>query len=1077
MMQLESKPDFRTQPAQIANLVLIASLLLTAVATYSAAKLFLTRDRLHFDKGVAHTKQALEQRIKTYMDMLYLGGALYASTGHFTRSAFHDYVTALRLDARYPGIQGIGFSLRVAPDEIEELSRRMREEGLLDFRIWPEDGLERHAIIYLEPLDSRNQRAIGYNMFSDPVRRAAMETARDSGAAAASGKVTLKQESGEETQPGFLIYYPVFQGGIIPDSLEGRRRDLAGFVYSPFRSGDLFRGVLGDEEKLTVDFRVIDGTNRVSESVLYQSPGMSRGTKPRFKDQSEIQIAGRTWTMEFASGTLLESTSGIVVVPFLALGGLAVSLALFRLSARQGEAYMGQKRRSEQMELRNEINAALSGSCADPLSRCAEIIARELPAAVARFWILDPAQGELELRGSSGIPNHPVPLNSRVRLGDSEIGRIAEKGRPFIRHTPESGAAGPENTWVQQERIASCAGFPLKSGRKLMGVLEVFTRQRLTEEESDFLAHLADVMAHGMHRRQIEQALRESEERLRIAVESTELGTWDFHPLSRELRCSARAKVMFGLEENDRATVDDWLARVLPEDRQALASSVATALDPARDGNFEVDFRTVGLNGTIHWLSAKGRAVFEEAAGGPTVARFSGTVLDISRRKQAEERSRFLADAGVILSESMEYEKMLAGLARLAVPRLADSCEVDLVRADGAIDGLELVHVDISKTELLREIRRRYPLDPNAEQGVPAVIRTGKAQYLAEITDAALEAEARDAEHLKLLQSLGMRSVIVVPIKARERVFGALSFVFSQSGRFYTPEDLAVVEDLALRAGLAMDNGLLYREAQVELAERKRAEEEIQRLNQDLEQRVRRRTAALQDTNEQLEAFTYTVAHDLRAPLRAMQGFSQALLEDCATSLDNNGQDYTRRVIAAAQRMDALIQDLLSYSRLSRTPISTEIVALETILERVLSTFAQEIKKREATIEVKSPLPSVLAHATTLEFVLSNLISNALKFTASDVRPHVRIWAEARGVSVRCCVADNGIGIAPEYHDRIFRVFERLHGTESFSGTGIGLAIVKKGIQRMGGRTGLESQLNDGSTFWIELPGTSLLEV
>jgi signal transduction histidine kinase len=219
-----------------------------------------------------------------------------------------------------------------------------------------------------------------------------------------------------------------------------------------------------------------------------------------------------------------------------------------------------------------------------------------------------------------------------------------------------------------------------------------------------------------------------------------------------------------------------------------------------------------------------------------------------------------------------------------------------------------------------------------------------------------------------------------------------------------------------------------------------------------------------------MESFTYTVAHDLRAPLRAMQGFAAALLEDYGPILDSQAKGFIQRIMASAQRMDALIQDLLAYSRISRTPLVLEKVRLGKIIESVLSLFEPEIESKRATIQVQAPLPDVKGHAGTIETILTNLVSNALKFVREGVRPDVRIRAEDRDEMVRLWIEDNGIGIPPQYQDRIFKVFERLHGTESYPGTGIGLAIDRKGVERMGGRVGLESDTTKGSKFWIELP-------
>lgn len=243
----------------------------------------------------------------------------------------------------------------------------------------------------------------------------------------------------------------------------------------------------------------------------------------------------------------------------------------------------------------------------------------------------------------------------------------------------------------------------------------------------------------------------------------------------------------------------------------------------------------------------------------------------------------------------------------------------------------------------------------------------------------------------------------------------------------------------------------------------------VDNARQALEDTVVRRTAQLQERNEELEAFAHSISHDLRAPLRAMHGFSQALLDDFGPTLDPVAQDYARRIANGAQRMDLLIQDLLAYSRISRAEIALVPVDLGMVTRDALAQLEADTVAAGARVTVREPLAPVLAHRAILEQVLANLVANALKFVAPGRTPEVTIRTETAPGRVRLWVEDNGIGIGPEHHQRIFSVFERLHQPDEFAGTGIGLAIVRKGIERMGGRTGVESAPGTGSRFWLEL--------
>jgi signal transduction histidine kinase len=241
--------------------------------------------------------------------------------------------------------------------------------------------------------------------------------------------------------------------------------------------------------------------------------------------------------------------------------------------------------------------------------------------------------------------------------------------------------------------------------------------------------------------------------------------------------------------------------------------------------------------------------------------------------------------------------------------------------------------------------------------------------------------------------------------------------------------------------------------------------EELRQLNESLQIRAQQLAAV----NKELESFCYTIAHDLRAPLRAMEGLTSLLMEDYGDGFDSQALEYGSRIRTAASRMDQMIQELLSYSRLTLMDIQLQPVRLSRVIKDVISQISFDLEKKGATIKIKRSNAHVLGHYTMLSQVILNLVVNAVKFIPPDRQPVIKIRDEKAGDYLRVYVEDNGIGIAPEHQQRIFRIFERLHSNEQYKGTGIGLAIVEKAVHRMEGRLGLESTPGEGSRFWFEL--------
>lgn len=260
-----------------------------------------------------------------------------------------------------------------------------------------------------------------------------------------------------------------------------------------------------------------------------------------------------------------------------------------------------------------------------------------------------------------------------------------------------------------------------------------------------------------------------------------------------------------------------------------------------------------------------------------------------------------------------------------------------------------------------------------------------------------------------------------------------------------------------------------------DLTEEKLAKQEITTLNQNLERRVAERTEQLRQANKDLESFSYSISHDLRAPLRAIFGFSQILASRHAESLNEEGKQFLEYVVSASKRMEQLINDLLSYSRLGRKAVQIQSVQLQNIVEGVSTDFNAELEKLGGALRVVNPLHQVQGDETLLHQIFSNLVGNAIKYRRPDVPPEIRIESQSNNDGILVKIRDNGIGISEKHFEKIFNVFQRLHSEQEYSGTGIGLANVQKAVSILGGKIWLESVVGEGTTFFLNLPKTQFV--
>ena len=413
----------------------------------------------------------------------------------------------------------------------------------------------------------------------------------------------------------------------------------------------------------------------------------------------------------------------------------------------------------------------------------------------------------------------------------------------------------------------------------------------------------------------------------------------------------------------------------------------------------------------------------------------------------AQHRLAFLAEASNVLASSLDYETTLHSLTRLAVPTLADWCSVDLLEADGTFRGLGGAHVDPAKERFLHELQRRYPPDPQGHQPGAGVLQTHRSAILPEVSDAYLEATSRDAGHLALRRALGYRSVMIVPLLARDRMVGTIAFVRAEAGRPYGPEDLALAEDLARRAAQAVDNARLYREAQ----EAVRARNELFSL----------------------------VSHDLKNPLAVIKSQAQ-LMKRRASRAGLSESDHLLEGLASidarVNKMTALIDELLDMARLQigqpleldRRP--TDLVALA---HQVADVYQRATESHRIVIEAAAP--ELVGHwdADRLERVLGNLLANAIKYTPDGGQITLSVtWEEAAdGDWAVLTVQDQGVGIPSGDLPRIFERFFRAGNVAGqIQGAGLGLASARQVVEQHGGTITVDSQEGVGSTFSVRLP-------
>ncbi len=641
--------------------------------------------------------------------------------------------------------------------------------------------------------------------------------------------------------------------------------------------------------------------------------------------------------------------------------------------------------------------------------------------------------------------------------------------------------------------IHAIIGIPLKAYGKVNGVLGMINTEPgrvFKPAVVDALNRFAELAAIALdnailyqsaqselaERKHTEEFLRQNEIQLSLILEGAELGLWEWDLTSDQLKVNDRWANILGFNQEElSAQLGNWRELIHPDDLERVAETYNQHAEGNQDF-YQIEFRMRSKTGEWVWVSDKGRIVRWDSNGNPTQA--SGTRIDINNRKLYEEAIR---DANLklqIYTEELEQrtEQLMVGaqVSRTATdilePDELSQRVVDLVRESFGLYYVGLFLLDETGDYAVlhagtggagRQLLRQHHSLPVAETSMVGwSIVNRQARIALDVGDEAIRFDN------PLLPET--RSEVALPLISRGECIGALTFQ-SIAGAAFTLEDIAVLQSMSDLLANAINNARLYDRLQRELVVRKQAEAEVRNLNADLELRVEERTSELKAANRELEAFSYSVSHDLRAPLRAMDGFSRILARQYENLLDDDGRHLLERVRQNAEQMAGLIDDMLRLSRITRAELRITRVDLTGMAREILETMHTAEPDRNVDIKITSGL-RVNADERLLRVALENLIGNAWKFTSKTEKACIEIGVDVVGNEPIFFVKDNGVGFSMDYANKLFGPFQRLHTVEEFPGTGIGLAIVQRIFNRHGGKIWAEFKPGEGASFYFTLP-------
>ena len=665
----------------------------------------------------------------------------------------------------------------------------------------------------------------------------------------------------------------------------------------------------------------------------------------------------------------------------------------------------------------------------------------------------DPERGRYMLYTLAGVPREkfsgfPMPRNTDVFAptfaGDGVV------RSDDITKDPRYGKSAPHHGMPPGHLpVRSYLAVPVLSrtgevhGGLFFGHAEVAV---FTERDERMIVAVAAQAAIAIDNARLHAASITAEQQYRALAESSPQLVWTTTPQGTVEYCNPQFLHYVGLSLEQMRHEPVWQLIVHSEDVPSATDAWTKALSTGEP--YEVEYRLRrASDGSYRWFLARGACVRN---GEGQIVRWVGSCTDIDDHKRSEQTHRFLAEAGALLTSSLDQRQTLPALARLAVPHMADWCSIQLLDSNGELESVAVAHADAHRLDLIREIEHQYPADEN--NAARRIARTGASEYVHDLTDDMLAASARDAHHLDLIRLLGLRSWMAVPIMVDRRTIGVISFALSESGRLFEQRDVDVAEELGRRVGTTIDNAQLF----------------------ELTQQERRRAEEASRAKDELLGVT---SHELRTPLNAILGWVRMLRSG------NLAEDKRERALETIERnakiQVQLVEDLLDFNRVITGKLRLALAPLEPAqaVEAAVDVVrpAADAKNVRLQVLLDPDAGTLNGDADRLQQVVWNLLSNAVKFTPKGGRVYLRMQREDSHVEI--VVADTGAGIAPAFLPHVFQPFRQQDATatRAHGGLGLGLAIVKHLVELHGGSIEARSEgEGKGATFVVRLPVSPL---